>query len=231
MKTLYFITCLFMLCLCSCTRYYYCPNAMNVPLLSKEKQARVVVSTGASDEVNNTNYQLAYSPLQHLGIMANYTSYKGESKASASLREFGAGYYYSDGGKAKLVLDVYGGFGGGYFHSDVNMNFQRFFVQPGIGLRTKYFDMAFNIRVCAIKYTQFDANGQSLDYLEQQHLIDADGIRIDSKAHTFIESAFTLRGGSKHIKLQVQFLGVNAVGYIPWKYESGLTSVGIYVGF
>ncbi len=219
------------LLLSGCTKYYYCPNDVNVPLLTDKNQFHIDGSLGSSDFVNINNLQMSYSPLNHLGLIGNCATYSGSggsgSEGSAHLLEIGAGYYYATQGRVKLVGDIYGGFGGGKMNSDVNMNFRRFFIQPGIGLRGRYFDLALSWRIVNVKYYNFDANGQTDDYLSSQNLIDYTGRRIDNGSYTFFEPCLTLRAGGRLLKFQFQLVGVNNIGYIPWNYETSEGSIGL----
>ena len=197
---------------------------MNVPLLTNKNQGHIIISNGTADETKNTNVQLSFSPINHLGLMANYTTYSADTNTTAYLGEGAMGYYYSYGNKAKLVADIYAGYGTGKMHADINASVKRFFIQPGVGLRTKHFDMAFNVRLSNVSYYNVDPNGHTYDYLVSQNIAD-----IDKRSYAFLEPCFTLRGGFSMIKFQIQFLGANALGNVPWRYEKGLTSAGVYV--
>ena len=222
-----------MLCLCSCDRYYYQPNGVHAPLLVAANDAHLT----ATEDGSNRNIQAAYSPIKHLGIIAGYSSFSykadkvdvnaGDVDAHAHLAEMGAGYYYAVGKKAKVLWDIYGGVGGGKLTSDVNMHFFRPFIQPGAGLRTPYFDIAFNYRFSGIRYSQLDVNGHDATYLEQHNLVNGDR-SINGTTYFFGEPSITLRGGYKFLKLQVQLVSSHAISNVPWSYNNSELTLGIH---
>lgn len=240
---------LFFLCtviiLSGCSRYYYRPNAVNAPLFTEGGQARLnaagsIGNVSDNDYDGNTyffNAQAAVSPINHLGIIANYSAFSyrtdntdeanGNVNASAHLLEGGIGGYYAKGRKFKMVVDGYVGYGGGKIHSDVDMRMHRYFFQPGIGLRSPWFDAAFNLRISNVKYLDFDNKGRSNDYLEQRDLINSNGVRIDHRTYTFAEPAFTVRTGYKFAKAQFQVVFAQEMNNVPWRYNAASFSAGI----
>jgi hypothetical protein len=240
---------LFFLCtviiLSGCSRYYYRPNAVNAPLFTERGQARLnaagsIGSVSDNDYDGNTyffNAQAAVSPINHLGIIANYSAFSyrtdntdeanGNVNASAHLLEGGIGGYYAKGRKFKMVVDGYVGYGGGKIHSDVDMRMHRYFFQPGIGLRSPWFDAVFNLRISNVKYLDFDNKGRSNDYLEQRDLINSNGVRIDHRTYTFAEPAFTVRTGYKFAKAQFQVVFAQEMNNVPWRYNAASFSAGI----
>ncbi len=223
-----------MLCLCSCNRYYYKPNGVNVPLFTAAKEAHL--SASMTPDHAFTDVQASYSPINHLGIIGNFStfSYKavdadvpsGNVDARAHLAELGAGYYYATGNKVKLAYDFYAGAGGGSMKSDVNMNFFRAFVQPSAGIRTPWFEVAISYRMSGIRYYKLNTNGHDSTYLQQHNLVYRNR-RIDNTNYVFAEPAFTIRGGYKFIKMQTQYVIANAVSNVPWQYYNGLFNFGI----
>jgi len=221
------------LCMSSCSRYYYKPNAVNAPLLHRSQDLHVTVAGGDG----GFNGMAAYSPVSHLGIIGGFSTWRykadsvnftaGDVDASATLAELGAGYYNATGGKVAFIYDVYGGIGIGGLRSDVDLNALRIFVQPGVGLRTPWFDCAVSVRMCDLKYTNLDANGRGDAYLRDHKLIDVNGGRIDGKHYIFAEPAITLRGGYKFIKLQMQYVFSSAVSNVPWQYTDNTLTLGL----
>lgn len=231
--------------LSGCSRYYYRPNAVNTPLFTEGGQARLnaagsIGSVSDDDHKGNTylfNAQAAVSPINHLGIIANYStfSYKtddideanGNVNARAHLLEGGIGGYYAKGRKFKMVVDGYVGYGGGKIHSDVDMRMRRYFFQPGIGVRSPWFDAAFNLRISNVRFRDFDSKGRNDDYLMQHDLLSSNGVRIDSRTYTFAEPAFTIRTGYKLAKAQFQVVFAQEMENVPWRYNGASFSAGI----
>ncbi len=234
MQTRLYLLLLLLCCMCSCNRYYYKPNGVNAPLLTKAGE--VHLSASGTPDLAFTDVQASFSPTNHLGIIGNYStfSYKapivdvaaGNVDAHAHLAELGAGYYYVTPGKVKVVCDIYAGAGGGKMESDVDMSFFRSFIQPGVGIRTPYFECSINYRLSAIKYSNLNTNGHDSGYLVQQNLIYDNNRRIDNTTYLFAEPAITFRGGYKFIKVQTQYVVANALSHVPWQYYNGLFNVG-----
>ncbi len=228
-----------------CNRYYYRPNAVNAPLFTGGGQVHADVSLSESGNSNTTNSwnstffnaQAAVSPINHLAAFVNYSTFSyrtnnpdsnGNVNGSAHLLEGAIGGYYAKGRKFKLVTDLFVGYGAGPLWSDVNMNVSRWFVQPGIGVRSPYFDAAFNLRISTVNYSNFDANGHDQQYLTDHDLIDGSGTRIDAKTYTFMEPAFTIRGGYKFLKLQMQAVLAQEMQLTSWHYNGFMYTLGIY---
>ena len=211
-------------CLCSCGRYYYKPNGVNAPLLTNANEAHF--SGNVSGDGAFTDMQASYSPINHLGIIGNFSTYSykasdadiasGNVDAHAHLAELGAGYYYATRGDVKIVGELYGGAGGGKLQSDVNLNFFRSFIQPGLGVRTPYFELSINCRISDIKYSSLNSNGHDSAYLAQQNLTYGNNKSITNKNYFFAEPAVTFRGGYKFIMVQSQYVISNAISRVPW---------------
>ena len=197
----------------------------------------VHLAASATTDGDFINVHGAYSPVNHLGIIANVSTYSykaddpdaasGNVDGKAHLAEVGAGYYYTTGNKMKVVYDLYGGIGHGAMYSDVNMIAYRGFIQPGIGFRTKYLEFSFNYRLSCIRYYSLNANGHDSTYLSQQHLVYENGRRIDNTAYLFAEPTVTIRGGYKFIKMQAQYVIANAVSHVPWVYSNEQFNLGV----
>lgn len=239
---------LFGLSIASCTRYYYKPNGVNVPLLTDAGDVHVDVNgsfnsetynNGNSNAMNIIGVEASGSPLKHLGLMANYYSYNytttqpdalnGNINASAYLVDFGVGGYYAvGGGKIKMVVDMYGGWGLGNIRSDINADVTRMFLQPGISMRSPWFDVAFAPRIVNLGYSNFNANGHDQAYLESRGLIEQSGSRIDQRRYTFFEPSITMRAGYKFAKVQLQYVLSAPMSAMSWHHSPGRFSVGFY---
>lgn len=235
-----------------CQRYYYRPNAVNTPLFTGGGQAHFAGTLGASNAQTTTgtegtyadhstflNAQAAYSPVNHLAFLVNYSTYTyrtlvtdtfGNVNANAHLLEGALGGYYvvASGKKVKMVTDCYMGYGGGPIHSDVNMKISRFFIQPGIGMRSPYFDAAFNFRISSVNFSHFSANGRSQYYLMGQGLADSSNVTLLGRGFGFFEPAFTIRTGYRFLKIQMQAVFAQNMNLTPWPYSGFMYTAGVY---
>lgn len=231
----------------SCTRYYYKPNGVNTPLFTDGGQAHIGLggSTGDGDGAGTTNFfdvQASVSPIRHLGIIGNYSTYafnpdnpdpvSGNVQARAQLIEGGVGGYYALGQKkVKMVVDLYGGVGTGSIRSDVNLDVTRLFLQPGIGMHSPWVDAAFNMRFSRVMYNNLNDNGRGQNYLVNKQLIDQynGNRRIDQGGYSFFEPTITVRAGYKFAKAQFQMVLSHAVNNVPWHYNGSRFTAGFYL--
>ena len=247
MKPLYMLSSLLIvLSISSCTRYYYKPNGVNVPLLTKAGDVHIDANGSFNSEtVNNTTNNMSIvdikasgSPVNHVGFMGGYSSYNyttttpdyssGNVNAKANLAEIGIGGYYATGGKKiKMVVDLYGGVGFGNIKSDIEANVTRAFIQPGIGMRSPWFDVAFVPRIVNLKYSNFNDLGRSDAYLQENGLRNQYG-QIDGGTFTFFEPSITMRAGYKFAKVQFQYVLSVPTTAIQWYNSPGRLSVGLY---
>jgi hypothetical protein len=246
--------CLLSVGLCSlllggCARYYYQPNTVNAPLLSDKNQLHIAGTIGGGEETYDNrsgnrllmDIQGAFSPVRHLGIMANYSTWNywadridvpaGHVDAHASLGEIGVGTYFTRGNKdrAQFVGEIYAGFGKGNLESDVDLKVNKFFIQPGLGLRHKVIDAAFHLRYSMINYYDLNSNGRNMQYLIDHNLFDPyrnEGIEDGLKV--FIEPSFTLRTGYKFLRFQMNWTLSAPISHVPWNHNGSRFSFGIY---
>lgn len=232
----------------SCNRYYYKPNAVNAPMFTDGGQFHIAGAGMTSHFQENSgggnsyffDMQAAYSPIKHLGIIGNYSTYAyrpdnvdfaaGHVDADAHLAEAGVGTYIVGGkGRAKMVADIYAGGGAGSIMSDVDMKVRRVFIQPGIAMRHPAVDVGFNLRISNVKYTDLDDNGRGQSYLLGQNLFDPQrNKRIDDGSYFFLEPAFTVRAGYKFIKAQLQWVLATELSNVRWNYNAGRFTVGLH---
>jgi hypothetical protein len=216
-------------------RIAYVPNMHNVPLFQEEKEFRGTITP--------SNFQVAYAPLRHLGIIANgqyYTFKEGrndnEYRTVLTLLEGGAGAYFPVENTNTLVLEAYGGGGIGgvtirnlnYSSANYRANTIRFFLQPAIGYTHEIVDVAFSTRLNFLLFSSVD----TVKFNEAG--ISSYEVPETGSSYAFIEPAFTLRLGYRYVKLSMQSqvsLPVSMpneenlrLGYLPFTF-----SVGIHV--
>lgn len=213
--SVYFIISIALLSLFSCSHYYYAPNKLNVPMFEKEKEFSASAAMSFGNELGAYEFQTAYAATNNIGIMANaifadVTS--GDEYGKGYLIEAGGGYFSPL--NKYYVFDIYGGFGfgnvengyGGQGNGFINSNyseldFKRFFIQPSLGLTTRYIDIILSSRFAGLYYTDFyyPVNLYERD-LEHLRYIE------DNPFSMIFEPAATIRLGYKVLKFQIQIV-------------------------
>lgn len=244
---------------CGSTNYYYKPNPVNAPALADKGDIHASVNfapdlrkledsdNGVGDKASRGrlfSVQVAASPVKHLGIMASYTNfhyqpaYPGElpggiDNNSTNFFEMGAGTYtvFKQKNRVRLYGDLYAGYGVADMKSDINMRINKYFIQPGLGIRWPWIDASFNVRMAALKFSQFNQLDKSDSYLREHNLIDTYDRRIDEKLYLFMEPSFTFRGGYKYVKTQLQLAWVNQLTEVLWGYHDWVFTLGIYLSW
>jgi hypothetical protein len=209
--------------LTSCYHVYYAPNTANVPLLSQKKEFRLnaLYSAGGLSEFSGGEVQLAYAVSDHWGIMVNGMSVGSTENVTelnflapdGSHTESGKGNYLEAAGgyfqkldpKGKWMGEIYSGIGLGSAENDYGykdnsrVNTTKFFVQPGIGYKTRNFEFGFSPKLSLISWNVKNKNLSSghNDYIKSE--LDFIGSR---KSFLAIEPAFIFRAGGESFKIQ-----------------------------
>lgn len=151
----------------------YIPNMVNSPLFSNANEFQATISTGTSI----FDAQVAYAVTDNIGIMVNGT-YGDETSDSTddfhkhAFIEGGLGYYNKIGAKGRY--EIYGGYGIGtveglfennLFDNDLtDARYNRFFIQPGIGISTGIFDGGFSPRFVMVQMNPHGMNFENGSY-------------------------------------------------------------------
>lgn len=174
----------------------YIPNMVNSPMFSNQGEFQATIATGNS----SFDAQVALAVTDNIGIMVN-GSYENETSDSSddfhkhSFIEAGIGYYEKIGEKGRY--EIYGGYGlgeaKGYFENAffdeeiTDAKYNRFFIQPGIGVSTGIFDGSFSPRFVLVQMDPKGANYGTARY------------------NTFFEPVITSKIGYKYVKFIAQF--------------------------
>lgn len=174
----------------------YIPNMVNSPMLSNRGEFQATIATGTS----NFDAQTAFAITNNIGIMVN-GSFGNETNDTTddyhkhAFIEGGIGYYDKIGEKGRY--EIYGGYGigkvEGYFENATfdsqrtDANYNRFFIQPGIGMSTGIYDGSFSPRFVFI---QMNPEGAGFD--------------TGGDYNIFIEPVFTSKIGFKYVKFVYQ---------------------------
>ena len=205
-----------------CTHYYYVPNAHNVPLFQEKNEARLSAAVSVGDEYQGGDFQAALAVSDHIGIMVNGFTAKGEKEyeefhlfstaqdheiirntGKGEFLEFGPGYYLPFPNHENILFETFAGLGFGNVSSGYNsqrshVRFQRYSLQPSFGYTGRVFDIAFSMRFALLDYT--DINYSSIPDAEAEYLHN---LKVNNLSLLY-EPALTIRLGYQNVKLQTQ---------------------------
>lgn len=208
--------------LSSCSWIYYVPNKQNVTLFKQKNEFEANLALATGEQYAGLEMQAAYSITNHIAIQGNYFSWFAIDNSFGFIAEAAPGYFTSLGDK--FVFETYAGIGRGHsfyplgeiIPSETNVlevQFDRYFIQPGIGFTTNNFDIAFSTRFCVVDYfgkkpyawtANDDFTEISAEQLNQFYTLDP---------------ALTIRLGFRNVKFQFQTLYVYS---IESKFENGI---------
>jgi hypothetical protein len=153
---------IFALLFSSCQTVLYTANQPNVPLFSDNNKQQIKAE--GSYGTAGLEGRLAYSPVNHLGIIVN-GSFLTDNQRKQYFREIGIGGY----GKMNksVVYEIYGGYGYGTssdtagltgFPSDFSRSsygtFNRWFLQTDVGYISDYLEGGLVMRISNVKFTE-----------------------------------------------------------------------------
>jgi hypothetical protein len=228
------ISSVFLAFLSSCSTTMYVSNTVNVPLLKEKGEVKI--------NVDQSNAQIAVAVGKRWGVMANgfYRSYEKQENYvhEGTFGELGFGYFKPF--RNRMVFETYTGLGIGTidkkqtFASDDNTVYwasfsaqgTKAFLQPVIGYGGRFFDVAFSPRFSFVKYTHFKAYGYTEEQLAEDYL---DNKRLTKGIYTIAEPAFTVRGGYKFIKLQLQYGLTMNLSQQELRHSPYFTSLGLVI--
>lgn len=196
----------------------YVPNAVHSPMLKEKGDTHLAASLGLSGS-GTINLQAATAISDHTGLMTNGMFHNRRSDRGDSSREFlniffmeaGAGHFSRFGEKSNGLFQIYAGGGYGYSGNrikktnqpepEVNAKYFNIFLQPGLAVSTRYFDLAFDVRTNYIK--MFDINA----YLyEQFEWWNTEWVSFNDTTLYFvnIEPVMTMKMGEGPLKAMFQ---------------------------
>ena len=210
--------------LCTSCSPEYIPNMVNSPMLSNQGEFQATVATGTS----NFDAQTAFAVTDNIGIMAN-GSFGNETNDTTDdyhkhfFIEGGVGYYDKIGDKGRY--EIYGGYGigkvDGFFENAnfdsrrTDANYNRFFIQPGIGVSTGIYDGSFSPRFVLI---QMNPEGPGFD---------------TGNYNVFVEPVFTSKIGFKYVKFvyQIGFSVPLGEQNLNFNHQTLIMNVGLNINF
>ena len=194
-----------------CTHKYFYPLTPNVPMHSGAGELTLAGNYSFNYRIDGVEGQVAYSATDHIGVMGNFIYVKGvEDKINdyglGKMGEVGIGYFTN---KGRLHLAVYAGGGLGdqhhHYRSDsigyyqADMNYNRIFIQPSIGYKSRIFESAFTTRFSRLYYSTFTSY---IDPVLDPYNYDLVNLLNSDRPYYLFEPALTIRIGSDRIKFQ-----------------------------
>ncbi len=215
------------------TARVYAPQSHNIPGFEQQGDARVSVSTAWSSDTHKHrhsnrlagfNAQAAYAPLNHWGIIMNYSHLKKRDTEVSRSFESGIGYFLSI--SRQVIFENYIGFGKGCMSVDkyitaVQMNGEihrrHLFLQPSLTMKSKHFEVAFAMKTSRIDFfdLQLITDPDDPDEIlrnggkEMKKEIDLVNEVEQKGGFTTLEPSLTLRAKMKNVKMELQ-LGLSA---------------------
>ncbi len=158
----------------------YVPNARNAPLFTQAGEFQGSIQFG-----NGIDAQGAIAVSNHIGLMGNFSYADNKSPEPDDIDDYhrhkffegGIGYYENEG---KWCYEVFAGYGKGegssyddydFFGSSTGDpiratgKFERFFIQPAIGLNKKVMNVAFVPRITLVDFTEFSSDDAVAPYI------------------------------------------------------------------
>lgn len=199
------------LLLAGCNPVLYAPNTLNAPMITRKGEGNVAVHFG---EEKTVSVEAAYSPFERIGVLVDVTRARAPDNPSGAggsmtIVEAGIGRYRPF--KDRFFWDAYGiaAFGGIENHAPTSVttapgttgtldaNFVRYGLQPSLGWRSRFVDLAFSSRIVGLRY--YDIQGRLV--LDTRNVQDY----LRSNRNQFLlEPALTARAGYKGLKVQAQ---------------------------
>lgn len=173
---------------CSTSRFYT-PNTINIPMLSEAGEGTVSGAFSQKNGRSGLEAQAIYSPVKHLGFMANYFNvhYSGKTVTDISsffyetqyeghqrFAEGGIGGYFQAGPSDEYLLSLFAGLGQGKTFNryspppdaviqdtyDSDWRYRRWFVQPALGLKYRRFQVGTALRFAWVNYLDGNINSR-----------------------------------------------------------------------
>ncbi|NBA85756.1 hypothetical protein GVN16_08300 [Emticicia sp. CRIBPO] len=220
-----------------CQPNYYIPNTQNVPLLTSKGETSLTLS----GNTNQVEFLGAYAAGNHFGIQLNGGLIKPfnqnkEAGGSGKLIEAGLGYFKEM--ENNLVFETYGLFGLGsvenHFPSSkssattdqetISAGLRRFGVQPVLGFKTKYFQIAGSARLVNLSYYNISGNHVYENELQTTYL-------EKNRSSFLIEPAVTVKGGVENVKFQFQLASSANTTNSDFRQDNFLLTLGLNFNF
>ena len=202
--------------LSSCGPVLYSNVGQNVPMFTQKGEFAGAISYSAAfgqdlTDAAGVGLNAAYAISDKwAGLMSYYSMKNAENTKDEEWQ--GQGSYFEVGGgrfgtleNKKFAYEVFGGFGFAGIRNQnvpekIDVKIFKPFIQPSIGYISRYFDFIVTPR---ISYINYSSHAYQLNDVEMR--ANADQF-FEQQNNVFVfEPGFTLRGGIKNVKLQMQY--------------------------
>jgi hypothetical protein len=213
--------------LSACNPHIYVPNTVNEPLLKEKHEFKGSVSPNnfqAAFAVSNNiaimaNGQYVYDLNLDSDDNNNGDDVIVDDNTRGGVIEGAIGFFKPLDPKKRMVFDVYAGYGNGSFKTLADgyessttppgndyllrTHFNKYFIQPGIGLSHPVIEAAFTSRFSLMKFYNLYAGPQAFKDDPDRKI---NYMSIGNKVLPFYEPAFTFRVGYRYVKFQMQLM-------------------------
>lgn len=190
----------------------YVANPANIPLLTQDGE----VQGGLSAATNGFNLQTAWAPVEHVGVLANFSTYSvTDSLLEPDFRrtslELGLGGWTRLSKFMRLEAFLGAGWGitGEFPQRDL---YRKYFLQPNFGYSGTYCDLGFSPRFSLIQHN------------EQRGVVNSPEL---PRTTAFFEPTLQGRAGFEEFKFQFQVgpsipLGTSQLDFRRWQVSFGV---------
>lgn len=200
----------------ACGPTLYIPNSVNTPLLEKKGDFKVSQGVVGYAPSFDWDVQGSYAISDHMAAMANFSLMNpvtGLPKNNHNFLEGGLGGYASFWPNKRSVnvgrAEIFTGLGQGWAKDQDDENnlfqgsYQRVFIQPGFGIRTRIIDLSLGARFSNVHFSNF------------RQVLSGQIVATESFNFGTYEPVLTIAIGYKYVKYYMQFGSVNPIGNNP----------------
>jgi hypothetical protein len=221
--------------LAACNPIYYSPNTQKVALLAGRGDVTGTVAVGEARIEAHGAYAFTNSLAAQLSV-GNYSpdDLENGDGGSGDFVEGGIGYFGPLG--QRLRWEVFGLVATGAFENhrpssvsgnpgttgDISGSLLRLSVQPAVGLRARYFEVAASTKLARITYSDVEGSFRFQGQDQVQRLRESD-------SYVLLEPALTVRGGLPRVKLQLQLARSFNLTESDFQQDDGLLTLGLIV--
>lgn len=187
---------LFLIVIASSCSPVYVPNIRNAPMFRKGGEFQAALQVG-----NGIDGQVAMSITKHFGIIGNYNNINRENDSLRhELIEGGIGYFMNE---EDMFFEIFAGYGWGESFSSGNIfnfenvtaRYERYFIQPAIGINHDYIHFAFVPRISIVDFSEYTTGTLAVSINEKPKAFFEPAVvmKVNTESNRFY---YTLQAGS-----------------------------------